>query len=67
MAVNKRDTKERSGDRELDNKAFAVSKNDWVCLYVDLYRQAFGEGADVAEAYRDALKRLDVLKANGLV
>lgn len=63
MAGFKRDTKERSGDRELNHQAFAVSKNDWICLYVDLYRQTHGETANAEDAYRDAMKRLDILKA----
>lgn len=67
MALNKRDTKERSGDRELDSKAFAISKNDWICLYVDLYRQAYGDNMSAEDVYRDAVKRLDILKDNGLV
>ena len=67
MALNKRDTKERASDKALNHKAFIVSKNDWIVLYVDLYRQTCGETAPVDEAYNDALKRLEVLKYNGLV
>lgn len=67
MAGFKRDTKERSANRVLDHQAWAVSKNDWICLYVDLYRQTHGETARIEDAYADAMKRLDILKANGLV
>lgn len=63
----KRDTKERSDDRNLNEKAFDVSKNDWIALYTDLYRQAFGEAADITDVYTDALKRLEILRVNGIV
>lgn len=63
----KRHTAEKSGVRALDGKAFTISKNDWIVLYTDLYRQTHGADASALMVYNDAIKRLAILKANGLV
>lgn len=47
-------------------RAEKISKNSWMDLYADLYRQVFGEEAPAEDILADAENRLRILRENGL-
>lgn len=38
-----------------------IKPSEWQALYVDLYRQCFGENASDDDVMQDALRRLDII------
>lgn len=66
MALNKKPTGYVQLGTPEHALAESLSKSAWIDLYIDVYRQAFGDMTDVSDVLADAYTRLLILEEKGI-